>query len=132
MSHTKEPWSLGSSDLPVSSLSIHGGSRKHTTIARFTPTEVMPETIANARRIVACVNACATISTENLESMDSVVGAVMKQADAEIKKVKQQRDELLAALESLIDMDVAYKRGPKVELAVESAKDVIAKVKGGA
>ena len=37
---------------------------------------------------------------------------------------------LLAALEALIDMDVAYQRGPKVEQAVEDARAVIASVKG--
>ena len=47
-------------------------------------------------------------------------------------KRAQQRDELLAALESLIDMDVSYNRGPKVETAVENARLIIAKVKGGA
>jgi hypothetical protein len=39
--------------------------------------------------------------------------------------------ELLAALQSLIDMDVAYQRGPKVEDAVEVARTVIAKATGG-
>lgn len=39
---------------------------------------------------------------------------------------------LLAALQSLIDMDVAYQRGPKVAEAVESARAAIAKATGGA
>jgi hypothetical protein len=35
--------------------------------------------------------------------------------------------ELLEALRSLIDMDVAYRRGPKVEQAVDVARAAIAK-----
>ena len=40
--------------------------------------------------------------------------------------------ELLEALQSLVDMDVAYQRGPKVAEAVESARAAIAKATGGA
>ena len=45
-------------------------------------------------------------------------------------QLEKQRDELLAALESLIDMDVSYQRGRKVVEAVENATVVIARVKG--
>ena len=40
--------------------------------------------------------------------------------------------ELLESLKSLIDMDVAYQRGPKVEDAVEKARAAIAKAGGAA
>ena len=50
----------------------------------------------------------------------------------ELLRLEQQRDDLLTALESLIDMDVAYNRGPKVARAVENAIALIGKVKGGA
>ena len=43
----------------------------------------------------------------------------------------EQHGELLAALESLVDMDVSYGRGKKVEDAVENAKSAIASAKGG-
>lgn len=39
--------------------------------------------------------------------------------------------DLLEALQALIDMDVAYQRGPKVEDAVERARAAIAKATGG-
>lgn len=39
--------------------------------------------------------------------------------------------ELLEALQALIDMDVAYQRGPKVEDAVEAARAAIAKATTG-
>ena len=38
--------------------------------------------------------------------------------------------ELLAALEALLDMDVAYQRGPRVQDAVAVARTAIAKAKG--
>jgi len=38
--------------------------------------------------------------------------------------------ELLEALQALIDMDVAYQRGPKVNQAVENARAAIAKATG--
>jgi len=44
----------------------------------------------------------------------------------------EQHGELLAALESLVDMDVSYGRGKKVEDAVENAKSAIASAKGSA
>lgn len=33
--HTPGPWNIGDSDLRCSTLSIHGGSGKHTTICRM-------------------------------------------------------------------------------------------------
>jgi len=48
---------------------------------------------ANARRIVACVNACMGIRTENLEDNRPIVEG--------LKLLNRQRDELLAALEPL-------------------------------
>ena len=49
-----------------------------------------------------------------------------------VVRLDRQRDELLAALEALIDMDVSYQRGRKVVEAVENAIDTIARVKGNA
>lgn len=58
---------------------------------------------ANARRIVACVNACAGISTEKLEenAADPIAGIFGRMAAREgqrADKAESQRDELLAAL----------------------------------
>jgi len=38
--------------------------------------------------------------------------------------------DLLAALQALVDMDVSYQRGPKVQQAVDNALAVIAKATG--
>ena len=79
---------------------------------------------ANARRIVACVNACAG----------------MGDPTAEIAELKRQRDELLAALEAFsnyihaeqcsTDGPVHYSDGQLTALAV-MARKAIAKAKGG-
>lgn len=88
---------------------------------------------AAARRIVACVNACEGISTENL--VDNVP---LKQGltglNQRIRDVEQQRDELLAALESCESLlSTIPSLGGLMGLAVvENAREAIAKVKGGA
>lgn len=61
---------------------------------------------ANARRIVACVNACAGIPTEKLEGMlntfaqyISDIGGIAAGQAEQIECLKDQRAELLKALE---------------------------------
>ncbi len=56
---------------------------------------------ANARRIVACVNACEGIPTDHLEKCTATcaVDRILIERDA----LKVQRDELLAALKIIAD-----------------------------
>lgn len=56
---------------------------------------------ANARRITACVNACAGFSTETLELIASVGG--MQHKMTATAAVASQRDELLAALDVALE-----------------------------
>ena len=80
----------------------------------------------NIRRLAACWNACIGVSTELLEA-----GPVVKIAGVMAKNISDKtRDELLDALQTLVDMDVAYQRGPKVSAAVENARAVIAGATG--
>lgn len=58
-----------------------------------------PDKSENARRIVACVNACAEISTENIETMPS--GGFMAVAET-VVSLAAQRDQLLEALKSIL------------------------------
>lgn len=56
---------------------------------------------ANARRIVACVNLCAGMDIDDIEgtlALESNVLFYSRRKEAEIKTIKTQRDELLAAL----------------------------------
>ena len=83
---------------------------------------------ANARRIVACVNACAGLPTEVLERYKlGVIGV-------DYKSTKQQRDELLAALErSLESFEYIAKYGNSCghsQLRIPDLKAVIASVEG--
>jgi hypothetical protein len=105
MSHTKEPWiAVGkrikqdltiiglSSDAGVTIGSASGGS---TSGPYFVEND--EEVAANARRIVACVNACAGIATDALElGRMSPDAFVTQESRADISE--QQRDDLLAAL----------------------------------
>lgn len=116
--HTIEPWSLEDSPVPMRILGKFGT----ITCAPFGAD--LDTHQANGRRVVACVNACANMSDEELEGHG--VGGIkqwMDDADETLKAVcdaledvdysgrceqgiyvlKQQRDELLAALVSAVE-----------------------------
>lgn len=124
MIHTPEPWEV--TDLRY----IRQSNEPRHVVARASKMDGME---ANARRIVACVNACAGISTELLEcpggNVAKVAGRLMK-----------QRDELLAALERLLEGTMSMpNRGRSTEgkwttinaltSSVDSAKAAIAAAK---
>ena len=56
---------------------------------------------ANAQRIVACVNACKGFSLEELQGANLFADSI--ESDSEIIALKKQRDELLDALEDLLE-----------------------------
>lgn len=97
MEHTKEPWYQGND---WGECEIFGDD--DVLIADCT----CENTIANARRIVACVNACEGIKTEALEK-DSVIGLLknqertMHQAEADRDKWKAMAVELGEVLKEL-------------------------------
>ena len=108
MSHTKEPWRIGRFAGPAS-YEVVRETVGATDIVVDTETGVyvlaqcnnnFPEDAkANARRIVACVNACAGISTENLEDNIPV-----KELALRYNETIRQRDELLAALNDAVQI----------------------------
>ncbi len=135
--HTPEPWNgkrIG--------ISVH---YFESIDAEITFTGKSDEAMANARRIVACVNACRGLSTDELEQ-HGLVSAV----GTELAELEQQRDELLASLQRLISSDPHIEMFPTSELeicannealpptlreqaaSVIQARAVIAMVKGGA
>lgn len=81
-----------------------------------------------ARRIVACVNACEGVPTDVLENTVQRGGALMYQQERR-KAAEAQRDELLAALESLV---LFTNPKPSNAVALNNAHQVIARAKGGA
>lgn len=76
---------------------------------------------ANARRLVACWNACEGLSTESLERLGTLDRARVE-LDAIRVQAIAQRDELLAMLEAMVDEDDGL-------IAAADAKKLIAKVK---
>lgn len=98
--HTPEPWRVDSGkDYYTKGLHICGDADNETNGAGIAGIwdgrDELPESVqeANARRIVACVNACAGIPTVALEKLPYGVAVL----DA-FMAVQKQRDELLAAL----------------------------------
>lgn len=127
--HTPEPWTLNgksikrdyrqiglTADAGETIASVMGGN---TSGPHFVQSD--DECEANARRIVACVNACAGISTENLEE-----NLPVKELARRYNETLKQRDELLYALERI----AAGPGDNRLLTAIQWAKDAIEKVKG--
>lgn len=94
--HTPEPWVIWNGG---DGIMMYGAREpKRGGVALMCCNELVSgrTAIANARRIVACVNACAGLPTEQLES--SPLGGVLNGVAGLIA----QRDELLAALEGVL------------------------------
>jgi hypothetical protein len=101
--HTPEPWQ-------AESLAIYADINGHKTMIGHlgvsSESWVEGDTCdANARRIVACVNACAAIATERLEACDQSDAKAMVDL---MLKWKDQRDELLAAAKELMAAQAHY------------------------
>lgn len=108
MSHTKEPWEYGED---CDSEWYVKRAETNEQLA-FTVVSAPGIAEANARRIVACVNACKGVSTEWLEANKSIVVLGAPIADR-FRAVEQQRDELLAALKrSRLALDRANNQMP--------------------
>ena len=99
--HTKEPWNVSEEAFDNDGIheSVIRGLDGLAAIAvtlEFGPNNPgMRE--ANARRIVACVNALRGVSTDHLEQYG------LPDFAQKISDLIQQRDKLLAALESLVN-----------------------------
>lgn len=100
--------------------------------------EVEEEQHANVRRIVACVNACAGISTELLEQQGikavlapsessktmAEASRLLIQSNARQLHLTEQRDELLAALIGVVETwDVIYPHIKSSEHSREQLED---------
>ena len=79
----------------------------------------------DVRRVVACLNACEGISTENLED-----NLMVKELARQYNEAIRQRDELLAALEAALE-EIAQHAGLGHQID-NFARKAIASVKGGA
>lgn len=138
--HTQEPWRVSLEDsTPEWSVITADGGRVVANVNEETGPEliagvpvmrVMPGEL-NARRIVACVNACHNLSNDELEQKGLVTAI-----SARFLAAERSRDELLAALEGCVQQLSAWMRDHGHDLAtqdaVSAARAAIAKAKGGA
>ena len=101
--HTPEPWKVNQDG--CGDLFISGSNAEHVTDCGGVDDDTF---IANARRIVACVNACKGLSTERLESPGYNINDEFRyialnytdrqRAEVAILKAEADRDALLKPL----------------------------------
>ena len=104
--HTPGAWTVGGLDGriigPLCDERQFGGGEITRQKAVCTVIDRVGETSANARRIVACVNALEGLSTEDIEA-----GKLQKSALRAVR-MKRHRDDLLAACEGLLAANAAF------------------------
>lgn len=125
--HTPEPWVVVAKGDEADGVDYFINQESDCSISGLVASWLSRE---DARRIVACVNACAGISTEGLESGKWTVTVVAR----ELLVVIEQRDQLLEALKFMVerfDIDgcsyifsqrLALSRAKEAIAAVETAK----------
>lgn len=97
--HTNEPWSIEGQEYDAHRIVDTEGN----AICQlwFKTEEPMDNQDANAKRIVACVNACAGITNEELADMQRYFGKEGRTyytLVSDMREAQKQRDELLEAL----------------------------------
>jgi hypothetical protein len=116
MSHTPEPWEV--TDLRY----IRQSNEPRHVVARASKMGGME---ANARRIVACVNACAGFNTGQLENV-LLFGDTLKQRFMVLSNLETelrcQRDGLLLALEYAIRQHQGLATVQGIAMAIEAVK----------
>lgn len=131
--HTPEPWVMTQSAYSSKLFGSHTGfnidSQTRRDICNITlnnaPGIPEDERRANARRIVACVNACAGIRIEDLEAVPLEFGLM-----GSLERLQLQNTELLEALKNL--HVAAWEQGCTALLSDElkAARAAIAKAEG--
>ena len=124
--HTKEPWLVTA---PIDCGPEWGVDAGIWGIAICADAPGNGTSEANARRIVACVNACAGIPTADLEACPD--RGLFHLAD-HANQLVIQRDELLAALENLLKAADLFFAENEGLCGREQARAAIASAKGGA
>lgn len=127
--HTKEPWHVEINEAEDANFcdrwpTIHSvDSEIIGTEGLFTDIETDK---ANARRIVACINACAGLSTEMLES--AALNPPVKSAFNGYITMKEKRDDLLVIVKELRDTFTnIYSQSPEGRAYLEKMNSAILK-----
>ena len=140
MSHTKEPWSAHFDNTAAGTPFgiIVGGKGKnglkdvvicHGPDFRNEPISFKAFKEWSARRIVACVNACAAIPIEDLEkaAADPIAGMFGRLAGKSVS----QRDHAVRALSQLLSvLDDPHRTAGKTHDALEAARSAVATITG--
>lgn len=95
--YTPEPWTYYDDRKSTGRIEIVGFGKTVSRIYLSVP----DEDVANARRIVACVNACAGCLTEVLETAPIGFFNSTYGHPKYLEEITKQRDELLAATEAI-------------------------------
>lgn len=110
--HTAEPWKTGGSLHGKSVIFLVGDEPAHTL--GHEENWIDCNTEANARRIVACVNACAGLDTDYLENvgLPEFVGKTLcaDLAQQELDAVTAQRDQLQARVNELESQELSWRK----------------------
>lgn len=130
--YTPEPWALNRHGAIIGGPIIeytNGGAQSQIAMVIGADWMKEGETLANARRIVACVNACAHVSTEALEAASpGQMKSSLDRMHEEIERLEQQRDKLMSFVEEYIE---AWNDGMAGDsYLLRNAKELIAAVKG--
>lgn len=132
--HTKEPWRVGRLTHPRYFATVKETIGPHQVAVDVDEWPLViadcninfPEDAkANARRIVACVNACAGIPIDMLEAMPSGPASLLPM----YARLENQRDELMAALVKAEEWLSGWGSADPYLTVIRST---IASVKGGA
>ena len=130
--HTPTPWKI--EERGMYSDDIRGGGSNSPIVCMLSlDAKTLTEMKANARRIVACVNACEGIDTEVLEALP----LNFKQHAIEFEILKAQNARLLEALKGFAEytgemiypvswQDVVRETGEKARAAISEAEQTTA------
>jgi len=113
MKHTKEPWKTDSQSGIIFGKSIGGCQMKESShmvaqmrgwghLKYLGEQEAFEIQIANAERIVACVNACEGITNYSLESENGLINKSLKSIH-EREQLQARVKQLEEALEEIVD-----------------------------
>ena len=129
--HTPEPWVFGNGQTKQFGMCLGIGlntAPDWLVVAVVSPVESVNDVDkANARRIVACVNACAGTPTEELEIIIDA-GETMKIC---FDRLTKQRDDLLAAGRDVVNRwdSPLWKDQPHTAEFIDALREAIASVK---
>jgi hypothetical protein len=124
MEHTKGTWSWHETADGSGAVVADG-----LQVARCQVFGPFGQDTANARRIAACVNACRGINTTALEYR----AHLLKAEDCTLRVLREQRDELLAALTALVALcDEHCRWDRRFDDALDAADEAVTNAKGGA